>query len=419
MVEPRRRLAELEQGERERAAAIAAAQQQEAAAASVRAALDTKIDARIADAAKYNASAGVPTPLAAAAIRATFVYAREEAVAKRDGTGQTGCSPTRIVFPLPSLDSAVEPDRDAHMVACCELHIFDWRKHGVDVNFCCAKCPGEMKVATHVAEPDGLKREKFSCTSHGSLGLTLLVGVGKPAVVTSPVLVCQNGHSAAMHLEQVLKQLPSVLRDVYLGEEHYCDGMQVHFTRELSVVPESCRTRCARSPPTLASRARSPPTHAMPPPPHSSHTHVPCAGVTGRRRRLREGARRVVRRGVRGVVDVVQHAARTTSPLCATDEELRRQSGGWRRSTRRCASRPTARPLGATLQAASRKAPIANTAEARRSCADRAARGLHIHMHEPPSPASQPPALPAPPAPPTPAPRSPLCLQPVVPTLAP
>ena len=184
VVKLRRRLAELGAGERERAACRHGSAA--GAAAVVRAALDTKIDARIADAAS---SVGGRAD-AAAAIQA-FVYARGGGGEARRH-GQTGCSPTRIVF------HCRRSTRDRAETATRTW----WRaagsasSTGASTASTSARCavPGEMKVATHVA---GGRAERevlaLNGTSASRARRRRQAGGGHIAGAHLP-----NGHSAAM-----------------------------------------------------------------------------------------------------------------------------------------------------------------------------------------------------------------------------
>ena len=102
-----------------------------AAAAVSKSAMSAKLEAditkRIADAAKHNTTHTIAPPLVAAAIEASFHYARTLAEARRDGTWQASHAITEITFPLPP--SSAPPDLGSLMAAGGKLVIVDWREY--------------------------------------------------------------------------------------------------------------------------------------------------------------------------------------------------------------------------------------------------------------------------------------------------
>ena len=112
----------------------------------------------------------------------------------------------------PSLDYC--PSADEHMVAESSLLVVDWREipGAAPENFICARCRAPLCVATHRPDPDGVRRDRLTATSNGSLGLTKLCDLAGSyqTVITSPELKCTGvgcNHKTSMHSEEILAQV--------------------------------------------------------------------------------------------------------------------------------------------------------------------------------------------------------------------
>ena len=234
-------VAELEtyKSEREQSAAMAAARAAEVDASVMQAQVDAHLSKliakRIADAATHNTSHSIGTPHVAAAITATFAHARARA------TGPP-LSPSRqlmtIVFEAPK---ALDPDE--FMLQMGAKHsILDWREFGQHAFWCSTCKEMSMRVAKTDPDPDGLVRDKYSCTANGALGLCKLSGGDAPWTLASPKLVCTSPccrHKDCMHSETVLQHIPPKLLGHYPCDLPWIKGVQEHVVRSFTTRIES------------------------------------------------------------------------------------------------------------------------------------------------------------------------------------
>ena len=199
--------------------------------------LDVAMQQRIAEAlTDNNKSLAIPPAIVAASIDAAMTYTRSHALAVRDKQWAPSRKLPVVTFEEPPAEG--EPEVDKFMAAGAQLLIADWREFGYDAFKC--KCSADMVVMAHEKDVDGVKRDKLSCSTRGKLGLTKLVGFGVRKVVTSPMLGCTVcTHSAPMHSAEILAQLPRRVQKKYPADILYADGMQVHFSRDLTDVSES------------------------------------------------------------------------------------------------------------------------------------------------------------------------------------
>jgi hypothetical protein len=206
----------------------------------VEAALSERKTELITDAAKHNKNLTVAPPLVAAIINATMDHARRRALdhaRRRALAAAAGPLPRRtgltsVVFDTPTSEGP--PNIDEYMVAGTELLFADWRDVGIS-SFECATCGGSMRVATHEAEPDGIKRDAFKCTTKGQLGITRLVKPGARCFVVAPELKCSScSHTCPMHAAEILKQVPPRLRRAYPVDPAYATTTTIHFGKEVT-----------------------------------------------------------------------------------------------------------------------------------------------------------------------------------------
>lgn len=96
-----------------------------------------------------------------------------------------------------------------------------------------------MRVAKTDKDPDGVQRDKFTCTANGSLGLCKLAGDSDPCTIASPALVCTVcPHTDCMHAPAVLSHLPPKLVGAYPADLPYVHGIQLHVARTLTARTE-------------------------------------------------------------------------------------------------------------------------------------------------------------------------------------
>jgi len=224
------------------AAATAAEREATAAAtaARVEAALEEKIASTVKAAAAHNMSFAVSEPLVAASIRAATMHARDVAVARRDGTWRASGNFKCVSFAKPPPGQS-PPCCFDEMAAGCVHKVVDWREFDPNVLFVCPKCSSQMEVATHLPEPDGVRRDQISCTASGKLGLTREEGAAQPTTISSVQLRCTSGacsHYDCMHAPAIIKQLPGLLRVEYPCEVAFCVGVQLHFSKDLTRLAE-------------------------------------------------------------------------------------------------------------------------------------------------------------------------------------
>jgi hypothetical protein len=122
----------------------------------------------------------------------------------------------------------------------CVHNNFDPREFGVDPSELTCHCGKHLKAAMHLKDPDGIQRNRFAATTNGSLGLTKLITFGAPECMTSLELECDGGHVTPSHAPAILEQLDKLelMQDVYPCQPCYCEGVQMHVTREVSMVAE-------------------------------------------------------------------------------------------------------------------------------------------------------------------------------------
>ena len=226
---------------REAAAEAMAAAEAKAAAETV--AMQTRVDAhiakliaeRIADAATHNTSHSIGTPHVAAAIRATFAHARARATGPPKPPSRQLMT---IVFEAPKA-----LDCDAYMLQMGAKHsILDWREFGQHAFWCSTCKEMSMCVAKTDPDPDGLVRDKYSCTANKALGLCKLSGGDAPWTLASPKLVCTSPrcrHSDCMHSEAVLQRIPPKLLSHYPCDLPWIKGVQEHVVRSFTTRIES------------------------------------------------------------------------------------------------------------------------------------------------------------------------------------
>jgi hypothetical protein len=203
--------------------------------AQVDAHLAKLIAKRIADAATHNTSHSIGTPHVAAAIRATFAHARARATSPP-------LSPSRqlmtIVFEAPKA-----LDIDEYMLQMGAKHsILDWREFGQHAFWCSTCKEMSMCVAKTDPDPDGLVRDKYSCTANKALGLCKLSGGDAPWTLASPKLVCTSPccrHEDCMHSEAVLQHIPPKLLGHYPCDLPWIKGVQEHVVRSFTTRIES------------------------------------------------------------------------------------------------------------------------------------------------------------------------------------
>mgnify|MGYP004285124533 CR=1 FL=1 len=101
------------------------------------------------------------------------------AVARRDGVWKPSGKINSVTFEPVPRDQ--RPNLSDEMGVGCVHKIVDWREFDPDILFKCSKCSEDMLVATHLPEPDGVRRDQLSCTaSRKSLGLAREEGAARP-----------------------------------------------------------------------------------------------------------------------------------------------------------------------------------------------------------------------------------------------